>query len=299
MVPVDKVRARALERQAIEVDENLRKAIHDIQHGKNIYQVLADAKVPKAELHKFFADSWRQWQSQIIQNYQTISGEADVQPVQMTDMNTHSEGNELGGRGEKMLFDGFFGAKAAKVAKAAEGGEEAAPLSEQELQGMAQGTLDEWENFMGDLWSQVLDQQMIREYQSRMSEIQSQVRKLISMAKAGIIGPEYVLIALAKVNVTKNGVLFGWLSKKAFTINEQMTRASEDLRGMSASDPGYFASLQDVQAKTREGGFQLNMVTNDMQKVMQNVSSTLETVHGIMGEINRTRREIITKIAAR
>lgn len=119
------------------------------------------------------------------------------------------------------------------------------------------------------------------------------------MAKAGVIGPEFVLIALAKVNLAKNGVIFSWLSKKAFGINEMMSRASEELYEMGAGDPSYFSTLQQVQAKTREGSFQMNIITGDMQKVMQNISTTLETVHGIMGEINRTRREIITKIAAR
>ena len=298
MAPVDKVRTRVLERKVVEVEENLRKAVLDIQKGKNIYQVLAEAKVPRADIHKFFVDRWRQWQSQIIQNYQTFSGEADVKPVQMSDFNNHNPGNLLGDQGEHMLFDGFFGAKAMSV-KSTEGGEEAEPLTQQELEAMAQGTLEEWESFMGDLWSQVLDQQMVRDYQQRMGEIQAQVRKLIAMAKSGAVGIEYVLIALAKVNVAKNGVLFTWLTKKAFGINEQMMRASDELHGMSAADPNYFSTLQQTQAETREGGFQLGMITNDLQKVMQNVSSTMETVNGIMSEINRFRRELITKFAAR
>lgn len=296
MVPVDKVRARALERQAIEVDENLRKAIQDIQQGKSIHQVLAEAKVPKAEILKFFAESWRRWQSNVLQNTQAYTLEADVPQVQMADMNSHGSDTNLGNQGEKMLFNGLFKAMGAK---AAEGGEEAEPLTAAELEGMAREAMDEWENFMGDMWSQVLDQQMVKEYQQRMSEIQTEVRRIIALAKSGAVGPEYVLIALAKVNVAKNGVLFTWLSKKAFGLNEEMTRASEALSGMDSGDPNYFATLQSVQGKTRDGGFQLTQVTNDMQKVMQNVASTMETVHGIMGEINRTRREIITKVAAR
>ena len=76
-------------------------------------------------------------------------------------------------------------------------------------------------------------------------------------------------------------------------INEQMSRASEDLMGMTSSDPNYVGELTRVQTQTREGSFQLNQVTQDMQKVMQNVQSTMESVHGMIDMINRSRREII------
>jgi hypothetical protein len=296
MAPVDKVRARAIERQAIEAEQNIQRAIRDIHSGENIWKVLARRDVPRAEIHKFFSDQWRQWQSRIIQNYQVTAGEASVKPVQPSDMLPHNSQNELGNQGEQLLRDGFMG-KAMKTSKGV--GKEAAPLTLEELTGDARELLGEWDGFMGDLWSSVLDQQMVKDYESRMNEIQSEVRRIIALAKAGVVGPEFVLIALAKVNAAKNGVLFTWLTKKAYGLNEEMARASKELYEMDASDPAYFGTLQHVQAETREGGFQMNIITNDLQKVMQNVSSTMETVHGIMGEINRFRREVITKIAAR
>jgi hypothetical protein len=296
MAPVDKVRARAIERQAIEAEHNIQRAIRDIHAGENIWKVLARRDVPRAEIQKFFSDQWRQWQSRIIQNYQVFSGEANVKPISPSDMLPHNPQNELGSGGEQLLRNGFMG----KGMKASKGvGKEAAPMTADEITADAREILGEWDNFMGDLWSSVLDQQMVKDYESRMSEIQSEVRRIIALAKAGVVGPEFVLIALAKVNAAKNGVLFTWLTKKAYGLNEEMSRASKDLYEMDASDPAYFGTLQHVQAETREGGFQMNIITNDLQKVMQNVSSTMETVHGIMGEINRFRREVITKIAAR
>ncbi len=297
---VDKIRTPAVEPRALRVEEDLRKVIEDLRHG-NIHEVLAKTKIPKAEIHKFFSDQWRQWQSQIIQNYETYAAQGSIpEPVEM-EFNSSNPDNAFTEAESTILLDGLLGTSKASVVKSAEGveGVEGQPLSLAELEQMAEGTLDEWESFMGDLWSQVLDAQMLKDYEARMSEIKQEVERLITLAKEGKIGPEFVLIALAKVNVTKNGVLFAWLGKKAFGINEQMSRAAEELQGMSATDADYFGTLQRVQAGTREGSFQLNIITGDMQKVMQDVSSTLESVHGMIGQINQTRREMITKLSAR
>jgi ribosomal protein L17 len=301
---VDKIRARAVERQAMRVEDDVRKVIEDLRHG-NIHEVLAKTKIAKGEIHKFFSDQWRQWQSQIIQNYETYASQSSIQEPMEAEFNSSNPDNAFTEAESAMLLEGLLGASKASVTKSAgksEGlaeGDEAPPLTAAELEQMAEATLDEWEGFMGELWSQVLDAQMVKDYEARMSEIKQEVERLITLAKEGKIGPEFVLIALAKVNLTKNGVLFAWLGKKAFGINEQMSRAAEELQGMSPTDPSYFGSLQRVQASTREGGFQLNILTGDMQKVMQDVSSTLESVHGMMSVINQTRREMISKLAAR
>ncbi|MBN2250700.1 MAG: hypothetical protein JW724_01320, partial [Candidatus Altiarchaeota archaeon] len=150
-------------------------------------------------------------------------------PVEM-EFNSSNPDNAFTKEESTLLLEGLMGTSKTAVVKSTEGSEEveAKPLSLTELEEMAQGTLDEWEGFMGDLWSQVLDAQMLKDYEARMGEIKQEVQRIITLAKEGKIGPEFVLIALAKVNVTKNGVLFSWLSKKAFGINEQMSRAAEE-----------------------------------------------------------------------
>ncbi len=309
---VDKVRSRALERQTIRMEEDLRKTIEDLRHG-NIHEVLAKAKIPKAEIHKFFAQQWSEWQSQIIQNYETYASEGSIPDPKTSDFNQTDSGNSFKPGDGALFLDGMFGTgKAAVVSKDAaavevegegvdaelsEGAE--GPMTLDELEQAAEGTLDEWEGFMGEMWSTVLDAQMMRDYEARMSEIKAEVQRILALAKEGKIGVEFVLLALAKVNLTKNGVLFSYLGKKAAGLNEQINSASEELSNMSTSDPNYTATLTQTQAATREGTYQLNIVTGDMQKVMQNVASTLESVHGMMGEINRTRREMVTKLSAR
>jgi len=163
---------------------------------------------------------------------------------------------------------------------------------------MARGTLDDWNNFMSSTWSQIIDAQMMSDYQSRMGEIKQEVDRIIALARAGAIAPEFVLIALAKVNATKNGVLFSGLGKKAFHVNETLSKIGSDLHALSPSDPRYAAEMQMAQAKTREGAFQMQLLQTDMQKIMQDVASVMDQVKGMMDEMLRTRREIITKVAA-
>lgn len=163
---------------------------------------------------------------------------------------------------------------------------------------LAGATLDEWEQFQSDMWGQIFDAQFQQDYQKRMGEIKAEVQKILSMVKSGQIEPEFALIAMAKVNATKNGCLMTWLGKKASHINESLNKISNDLASGSASNPNYYADLQTAQGKTRDGSFQLNLLVSDMQKVMQDVAGTLEFVHSFLGEVSRHRREIATKFAA-
>jgi hypothetical protein len=172
------------------------------------------------------------------------------------------------------------------------------PMSFDELEEMARGTIGDWENFMSDSMNQILDAQMMADYTAKMEQVQKEVDRLIMLCKQGKIGPEYILIALAKVNQTKNGVLITHLGRKAFNLNESMNRVSDELSAISPSDPRYFAELQNAQSKTRDQNFNLNLVTQDMQKAMQDVASCLEQVQSMISEMNRTRREIIQQIRA-
>lgn len=308
---VDRIKAHATERWDARVEEGMRQFIESVRHG-DITKALLQTEIPKSEIQKFFKNQWLQWHAQIIQESEAYAQRGMQPEPQITQFPPSNPNNSMTQDQGKSLLASLLEAKAAILQTPGSEGEgeveagtaagetgtelpdDAEPYSLSDLEGIAEGTLDEYEAFMGDIWSSVLDAQMVKDYNAKMAEIQGEVRKLIAMVKEGKVGPEYVLLALAKVNVTKNGVLFSWLGKKAFGLNEQMTRASEDLQGMSVTDTGYTAELTRVQDATRSGSYQLNQVTQEMQKVMQNVSSTLESVHGMIDSINRSRREIIS-----
>lgn len=303
---VEPIRPSRIQEKEIQADLARLEMAEALRTG-NVYEVLR--KLPAGltirDFENYMSDQWRNWKSQIIQDYQVYEGEGAIrEPNLQNDFSDHNPNAKMDLAEGKEFLKGMTGSlyKASTVSaeKPAEGaeGEAQAPPSYEEISGMAEGTLSEWENFTNEMWGQIFDTQMMKDYQSKMGEIQKEVQRIIAMAKAGQVDPEYVLIALAKVNVTKNGCLMTWLGKKAFMTNETMSRVANDLRTISPSDPRYFSEMQSAQAKTRDGSFQLQMLVTDMQKVMQDVAGVLEQVHGFMGEINRTRREIITKLTA-
>ncbi len=295
---VDPVRTGRIQEKEIQSDLSRLELAQALREA-NIWEVRAKlpSNVTIRDFENFMGDQWKAWKSQIMQEYQVYETEGAVTEPSIRDFPVHSEGSSLSsGEGGEFLkgMMASLGRGAGKAATAE--GEGAASL--EELSDMAEGTLGEWDAFTNDMWGQIFDAQMVQDYQQKMGEIQSEVQRIIAMAKAGQIDPEYVLIALAKVNVTKNGCLMTWLGKKAFMTNETMTRIADELKKTPTSDPTYTSRMYDVQSRTRDGAYQLQMLTMDMQKVMQDVAGVLEQVHGFMGEINRTRREIIQKFTA-
>lgn len=300
-------RPRPIQEKEIQSDLARLELAQALRMG-NIYEIKArlPANVTVRDFEAFMSDQWRAWKSQIVQDYEVYKGFGDVPEPKIADFAVHGEGVALhsGEGGEFMKGMMMNLGKGTYKAESVEGGEEAAagegevPGSYAELSGMAEGTLAEWESFTQEMWTQIYDTQFVQDYQKKMGEVQQEAQRIIALAKSGQVDPEYVLIALAKVNVTKNGCLMTWLGKKAFMTNDTMNRVANDLQGISPSDPRYYGELQSAQAKTRDGSFQMQMLLQDMQKVMQDVAGVLEQVHGFMGEINRTRREIIQKFTA-
>ncbi len=299
----------------LHTEQDRLEIIEALRHG-NIYQVFAKSRAFKiGDFMDFFASQWKGFRSQIIQDVEIKSAEGTYFEPDINMFPQHHTGSELDPKDgqllaqemAKHLMSGGKGKGTGAKFKAQGTGVDAftsdlptGELLPDELDGMAQGTVGDWDQFLEDTWGTIFDQQFYADYQSRTAEIKQEVQRILLMAKQGLISPEFVLIALAKVNQTKNGCLMTWLGKKAFHVNESLNNVSADLHEMSTTgDPNYYAELQVAQNKTREGGMQMNLLMQDMQKVMQDVAGTLEFVKSAMDSMSRTKREIITKFAAR
>lgn len=293
--------------------------LQKIRHGNIYEEFVKSIRFKLTDFQDYFGNQWQKYKGQLIQDEEVKASYASFRSVNQNDIPTQNRAAILGKEGEQMLRQGMTDMmnqmasgggkfKGAKVQKLKDDGaaddatsnpDPDEPMTIEELRSTAEGTLDDWENFMQDSWDQIMDAQMQADYTSRMAEIQKDVDRIIMLAKQGKIGPEFVLIALAKVNSTKNGVLISHLGRKAFHVNESINNVADDLNNMDPSDPGYFSELQMAQSQTRDKTFNLNLITQDMQKAMQDVAGCLEQVHGMISEINRVRREIISKVAAR
>lgn len=252
--------------------------------------------VSPADFEKFMNDQWRSWRGVILQENAPYHQMATVPDPVLQNFPVHNEGTALDSHELTEFTKGMTTALYSKAAPTGKS-EQGKQLGSQDLDNLAQGTLDDWDSFMNDMSTKILDMQMVQDYQQKMGEVQREVQRIIAMAKMGQIDPEFVLIALAKVNQTKNGVLMTWLGKKAFVTNENMNKISEELRKAPADQ--YFSALQTAQAKTRDGSFQLQLLTMDIQKVANDTASVLEQVKSMIEEITRTKRQLAMNISAR
>lgn len=316
MVDVKRTAAKIEEKEIRSyLDKMESEMINSLRHG-NIYEVFAKSKFKISDFQDFFSNQWKAYKGEVIQDEDIKAMYASFAEPNINQFAVHNKGMSMSQEHKQMFSEGMqkslehavatgkFKSMAVKKVKEAKDAEQPGnedpnkPMDIAELQDMTRGTLGEWDEFLGDVWMQIMDAQMMSDYQTRMAEIKGEVDRLIALAKQGAIGPEFVLIALAKVNCMKNGVLITWLGKKAFHINDSINNVANDLHKVDPGSSGYYGEMQMAQEKTRDGSFQLNLVMQDMQKAMQDIASTLENVQSIIGEINRTRREIVSRVGA-
>ena len=159
---------------------------------------------------------------------------------------------------------------------------------------MITDTLNELDTLMEDINQTMLDNQVLTETQDRSAEIKRDIQRLIALAKSGNIDVSYVVIALAKFNMSKNGAIIANLGKKVLQLNDQMNRVNDSLeKGGSTLDT---ATLQIAQGKTRDLSFQQQWVMSGFQKVVQDVTTSLQQANDLIENINRTKRTLIAAI---
>lgn len=261
--------------------------IEALKHG-DIYKVLQS--VNRADFEEFMGNQYQEW-AHMLQDYQICSIDGSAPPPEPVFFPIHDNNARLTDEERTIMLNSLrrsFG-KAMKAEGAATGDAEEPPT----LAGTAEETLSEYEQFMTDVTGYIIDAQAVQDYEARMGEIKQEAERIIELAKSGRISAEFVLIMLAKVNSTKNGVMLTWLGKKAFNLNSQLNEIASGL------DPSNLGDLQVAQSKTRDGTFQMNLLMTDTQKLMQNIESCITFTQSSINEINRTKREIIQAVAAR
>ncbi len=281
---VDPVRPGRVDQSEIRSDLARAELEKALRESDNIHEVLRNLPegITTKDFEEYLGNQWSQWKSQILQEQEVYSQPGTPPPPNLSNFAANTKANTL----DQADLEGFFNTMAE--------GEETPPSVEE----MAQGTLDEWANFSDEMWGSIMDNQIMMESRDRLQEIEGELKRIIAMVKSGQIDPEYVLLALAKVNVTKNGVLFAGLGRKMAYTNTRMEQVAQDLNMADATDSDFFGQVQLSQVETRDLSMQQQQMTMTMQKVMNDVGGTLEQVKGMIDGINRTRKEIIQKFTA-
>ncbi len=315
MAQVSKTRTLGEKDMKSYLDRMENHMIEELRHG-DIFKVFVNSKFKISDFQDFFADQWKMWKGNVIQDEQIMASYSSFHEPNINHFPVHSrsnvltdeERNELAAGLERQMTGGgkLSSSRVAKSGKSrgadvdGEGQEKPlGPMDAAELEEAAQAALDESEAFLDDFWIVALDRQMITDYRAKMDEVEKEAQRIITLAKQGAIGVEFVLVALAKVNATKNGVLLSWVGQKAFGVNESINRVADDLNKVDPSSSNYMGQLQYSQNQTRDKSFQLNLLTQDMQKITQDMASVMDQCKSMMDEINRVKREIVSKIGLR
>lgn len=164
-----------------------------------------------------------------------------------------------------------------------------APLSPDELAGMAEGTLGELQSTMAAVSGEIERRKIQAELQGKLHELDSELQEIFRKAKSGNLGAEYVVMALTKVAQARGGALAVYTGKNMDLLNADMNRAQE---AFSANPNAGFAEIQAMNNQTREGGFQMGRLTMDMNQITQYLQSTAENGKGFVDQIMRHREEI-------
>lgn len=268
---VDSVNSRIQREPHLKTDLEHSEVVEALKHG-NIYEVLKAPGVNRRDIEDYLAQQHKSFQNEIIQDYEIYAAAGSV-PEPTSDHVMPINAQMQFSKEERDMMHHEFKALADVLDR--EGTTEPA----KDVSGITEKALREWESFFSDMSLKVIDNQMMAEIQSKSGEINREIQKLVAMAVSGQIEPEYILIAVAKSNMMQNGALFTNKGKKIAAINEQMNAIANELYKIDSNDQGYMKELQMSQAVTRDKGQSLQTEMMDVQKLTQNISSTLEWIN--------------------
>lgn len=289
--------------------------IEQLRHG-NIYEILR-SHINAEDFNKFISYRGRLFENSILQNYSVYADSASVPPP---DFESHFAPHDVAMtmtsddrkffKDEMASLQNFepqvreggkvrFQAKAMTLSPPGGGSPSGPPGPGQDVASIAGEALGQWQDFFTSLQWKMIDAQMVEQMQSKASELNSEIQRIVSMVMSGQADPEYVLIAAAKSNMAQNGILFSREGKRIMFLNQQMDQISKQLYKMDPNDQGYFKELQMAQSQTRGMSTQMQLEMMDLQKFSQNIATTLDFANNAIRTFAQMRQTTTQAIAAR
>ena len=266
--------------------------IEKLRHG-NIYEVLRST-LNAEDINKFINYQGRRFENSILQNYQVYANPGDV-PAPVLDQHFAPHNVEMSMNSD----DRHFFRQDMAMLRTAKAMENEPQGPGQAVSSIAEGALEDWNNFFTDLQSKMIDAQMVQQMKAKGEELNKETQRIISLVMSGQIEPEYVLIAAAKSNSAQNGILFSWKGKKIMHLNQMMDAASKELYMMDPNDQGYMKELQMAQSQTRGQSTQMSLEMMDLQKFAQNVGTTIEFANNAVRTFGQMRQTTTQNLLAR
>lgn len=270
--------------------------------------------VTKAEVEEYLKHQWVVLDQGLLQNVQIKAEPGAVPPVTMDDMLPMSADHSLTPEERALLQQGLGMYKAAAVGKGAGLGDGKAAgdtkgpvkvgssqatggVGAEQLTGMVEDHLAEFNAFMNEIQDKILEVQMTMEMESRKHELQKETQRIISLFRSGQMDPEYVLIALAKVQISQRGLLFTQYGRRMMHANDVQSRIAKEIGNVGA-DPTKWGGLEVARHKMAEQSMNMQQYTSMLQKLTQDIEAIFGFAKGASESIINTKKEIVRHIGA-
>ncbi|PIR18198.1 MAG: hypothetical protein COV46_00865 [Deltaproteobacteria bacterium CG11_big_fil_rev_8_21_14_0_20_49_13] len=156
-----------------------------------------------------------------------------------------------------------------------------------------QNHVDEWDNFWTDILEpSIMEAQFSQELANKSAELEKQWAELLKKAKAGLIDAATLVVALTRVNVEKNGVIFTQLSKKVWNYNKQAMKVTDQLKdSLDFQKDSMTASTQ-----LKEVNQLMTFTMNDLNATATATKTSLDSGKSLLDMIQTLTMEMGRKI---
>ena len=269
--------------------------------------------ITKADIEEYLKHQWLMLDQALLQNVQIKADEGTIPPVTMEGMSSMSADHAFTAEDRALLQQGLGMVKAASVGATPVGGNDVGTglgsgKASQEwaatggvgagnLTGLVEEHLTEFNNFMIDIQNKIFETQITQELEAKKSELQKELQRIIALMRAGQLDPEYVLIALARVQISERGLLFTQNGRRMMHASDEQKRIAQEISAY-ATDVSKLGQMEVGRQEMGEKTMQMQQTTSLMQKLTQDVESIFAFAKGASESIINTKREITRHIGA-
>lgn len=280
--------------------------LRDVLARGDVQQILRSlpAGVTPADIEEFLKARAVQLEQAVLQQWtQLKSDDGSIPPPDRSMHILPMDSDNAVGPEDHRVLSLLTGGKGGMVGKAAPTADSGAD------QGTAEGDVNAFgqhlvdtvnqqiegdEEFLSELGEAIFNTQLGLEMEAKHHEVEEAFKRIVSLMRAGLVDPEFVLLAMAKAQIGERGTLYTQLGQRVMRVNQQQSAIAKEL-GLK-SDMG---DIEVTRHKLSEKTLGMNQLVSLMQKVTQDIDSIMGSTKSMLEEFNRTKMDIRRNIGGR
>lgn len=267
------------------------------------------AGVTRQDIEEYLKYRWSVLDHGLLQNVQIKADAASVPAITKEDLLPFAPEHQFTTEDRALLQQGLGMGKAAAITTSASGGNGAGVLGKgkatggasggvpaEQLTGMVESHLKEFDEFMNQIQNKIFEVQLSQQLEAKHQELKQELARIIAMMREGTLDPEYVLIALAKVQISERGLLFTQYGQRMMHANEEQSRIAKEIGLMG---PEQFGGMEVKRHEIAKETMEIGQFASMLQKISQDIESIFAFAKGASEEIIKTKMELARKAEVR